>query len=101
MIYKITVLTNRQRHRRRREQTKERIKIGEGIIARKYEEREATQFFGGRKRDLLERQKSDYFSNIDFRVSLGLFLELLLALLLYAKWIVNRCAIFLSKSLSR
>jgi hypothetical protein len=46
LIYKIiTILTNRQRHRRRREQTKERIRIGEGIITRKYEEREATQFF--------------------------------------------------------
>lgn len=48
----------------------------------------------GRKRDTLERQKSDYFPNINFRVSLGLLLKLLLALLLYAKWIVNMCAIF-------
>lgn len=32
---------------------------------------------GVRKRDLLERQKSDFFRNIDFGVSLGLLLELL------------------------
>jgi hypothetical protein len=36
------------------------------------------KLLGVRKRDLLERQKSDFFRNIDFGVSLGLLLELLL-----------------------
>jgi hypothetical protein len=53
-------------------------------MTRKYEGREATnegrEAFGGRKRDLLELQKSDCFPNIDFGVSLRFLLELLLEL---------------------
>jgi hypothetical protein len=51
--------------------------LGERIVTLKYEEREATykgcQAFEVKKRDLLERQKSDYFPNIHFGVNLGLF----------------------------
>jgi hypothetical protein len=53
--------------------------IAEATITQKYERRETINerrdALGRRKRELLEQRKSDCFPNIDFRVSLGLFLS--------------------------
>ena len=69
------------KQRAQQEKTRAGAQIGEERCTRKYKAREeldaGRQYFGVKKRGLLDQKKGFFFHNIDFQVGLRVLLEML------------------------